>query len=219
MGSGAEQQLARLRFEGLGARERGKVERRARIKRAAREIFERAGYEGTTMRAIAKRARVGVGTLFRHAADKSDLFLMILNDDLDAITDTALGAVEADGELIEQLLTIFRPRYAYYETATDPALYALLEAHFTKPSDQTERYARRRGRLLGAITEIVARQQQLDRIRRDRDPAAIARFFMVLYLAEARLWLRESELDAQSGIEQLAQTFRLALEGLAASCT
>ncbi len=203
-----------LRPEDLGARERGKLERRKRIERAAREIFEKAGYEGTTMRAIAKRARVGIGTLFRHAQDKSELLLLILNDDLEAITEKALATIDPDGDLLEELLKIFRPRYEYWESAPEPALYALLEVRRLRPGPQTDRYIRRRRELIGRIAEIVARQQELGRIRADREPLTIARLLTVLYLAEARLWLRESELGAEAGLAQLADSLRLVIAGL-----
>jgi AcrR family transcriptional regulator len=80
-------------------RERQKLERRTRIQRAAREIFEKVGFEATTMRDIAERAKVGIGTLFPYAEDKSDLLMAILGDDLDEITRKSLAEISVDGEL------------------------------------------------------------------------------------------------------------------------
>ena len=47
----------------LGRRERNKLDKWARIERAARAEFARHGFEGAALRAIAARARVATGTL------------------------------------------------------------------------------------------------------------------------------------------------------------
>ena len=166
------------------------------------------------MRAIAKRARVGIGTLFRHAEDKSDLLLMILNDDLERITNAALATVDPEADLLVQLLAIFGPRYEYWDSAPGPSLSALLEVPAGSGA-QKQRYDRRRGELISAIAALVERQQARGRIRADIAAATIPRHLMLQYLGEARLWLRESDADARTGLAQLARTFELAIAGLA----
>ena len=47
----------------LGRRERGKLDRRSRIRAAASELFAQLGYDAATLRQIAHRAHVGLGTL------------------------------------------------------------------------------------------------------------------------------------------------------------
>jgi AcrR family transcriptional regulator len=168
------------------------------------------------MRAVAKRARVGIGTLFRHAGDKSDLLLMLLNDDMDVITERALKSIDAEGDLLEQLLKLFRSRFEYWENARESSLLALLEVHFLEPSagGEAKRYRSRRTDLIVNIAEIITVQQRLGHVRNDVESSKIARFLMITYMSEVRMWLRETELDAKAGLDQLAETFRLALHGL-----
>src|SRR4051794_18799773 len=45
----------------LGLREQNKLDKRQRIRAAARELFSKHGYEAATLRQIAKRAHVGLG--------------------------------------------------------------------------------------------------------------------------------------------------------------
>ena len=52
----------------------GKLERRRRILRAAREVFSRNGYAATRMSDVATAAGVGKGTLYEHFGGKEDLF-------------------------------------------------------------------------------------------------------------------------------------------------
>ena len=84
----------------LGRRERAKLDRRERIRTAAAELFTRHGFDAATMRQIAHRAHVGLGTLFNYAADKRDLVFLIFNEELDAITDEALAAARPDEPLV-----------------------------------------------------------------------------------------------------------------------
>jgi TetR/AcrR family transcriptional repressor of mexJK operon len=57
--------------------------KRAAILEAARNIFLRCGYEGTSMEAIAAAAGVSIMTLYRHAENKQDLFAAVIAGDCD----------------------------------------------------------------------------------------------------------------------------------------
>ena len=101
-----------------GLRERNKRQKHQRIRAAAGDLFTRRGYEATTMRQIAQRAHVGLGTLFNYADDKRDLVFLIFNDELAALTDTALRAPRPDARkgvadlrrLLELQFNGLRPR-------------------------------------------------------------------------------------------------------------
>jgi AcrR family transcriptional regulator len=51
---------------------------RARLVRAAREVLERGGYAGASVLAIARRAGVSAGALYRHFPSKAELFVEVL---------------------------------------------------------------------------------------------------------------------------------------------
>ncbi len=48
-----------------------------------------------TLRQIATRAHVALGTLFNYAQDKRDLVFLIFNEELSPLTDEALRAAQA----------------------------------------------------------------------------------------------------------------------------
>ncbi|MFR9801052.1 TetR family transcriptional regulator [Pseudonocardia sp. RS010] len=56
------------------ARPRDSAATRRALLAAGRELFARAGYEGTTVRAVAERAGVNQALLFRHFGSKEGLF-------------------------------------------------------------------------------------------------------------------------------------------------
>ncbi|MGA1838719.1 helix-turn-helix domain-containing protein [Herbiconiux sp. 11R-BC] len=85
-------------METLGRRERSKLDKEQRIFQAAAELFESQGFEAVTTQAVSDRADVGTGTLFRYAATKGELLLMVYNHRFaDAIAAGRRDAARADG--------------------------------------------------------------------------------------------------------------------------
>lgn len=64
-----------------------KAEVRARMLAAAAQVFAEAGYANATMAAIAQRAGVATGNLYRYFADKDALFYTVVDD---AVAETFL---------------------------------------------------------------------------------------------------------------------------------
>jgi len=98
----------------LGLREQNKRQTRQRIQAAVRELFSKHGYDDATLRGIAKRAHVGLGTLFNYAGDKRDLVFLIVNEELEEVTGKALSAAKLYRSLMGQLMAIFRCHYDYF---------------------------------------------------------------------------------------------------------
>ena len=76
-----------------GRRDRNMQDKHSRIFRAAAELFEKSGFASVTTQAISERADVAAGTLFRYAASKEELLLVVLNQALCAAL--AEGAAQA----------------------------------------------------------------------------------------------------------------------------
>ena len=72
-------------------RELNKQDKLRRIKAAARALFIGRGYDETSMREIAQRAGVALGTPFSYAADKRDLLFLAVNEELE---DAARGRLQ-----------------------------------------------------------------------------------------------------------------------------
>lgn len=79
----------------LGRRERGKLERAARIADAAATLFDKAPFADVTTQAIARAADVAEGTLFRYACSKTELLVMALNTRFEAALDRGLSTAAA----------------------------------------------------------------------------------------------------------------------------
>lgn len=75
-----------------GVRALLKQENKDKIVMAARQLFAEQGYEAATLRQIAAKAGLGLGTLFNYISDKRDLIYLIFNEEVDSLTDRALAA-------------------------------------------------------------------------------------------------------------------------------
>jgi AcrR family transcriptional regulator len=198
----------------VGRRERNKLDTRQRIRAAAHELFARRGYNAATMREIAKRADVALGTLFNYADDKRDLVFLIFNDVLDELTDRALAAPRPGDPLAEQLLAIFRCHYL--ELAKNPVLSRLLlqELTFYSVGKEAERFHAIRARLIAGLERLVRAAQADGRIGTPAKPAFVARCIFFVYSAALRWWIASPRPDVRRGLAELRRLLALQLDGL-----
>ncbi|MFH1033154.1 MAG: helix-turn-helix domain-containing protein [Pseudomonadota bacterium] len=97
-----------------GRRAQQKAETRQLVLESAKALFEEQGFERTTIRAIARRAGVGLGTIFGHFPDKASLLIAALLDDLGQVQGAALASMPAQVSFREQCLHFVGSFYAYY---------------------------------------------------------------------------------------------------------
>jgi AcrR family transcriptional regulator len=102
-----------------------KARNRARILTAASEAFAATGLD-TQMDAIAARAGVGVGTLYRHFATKEALMVAMVQRKFEQILEVTRRGVARDGEPFEVLADVLREGAEV--TSADAAAQAALMA-------------------------------------------------------------------------------------------
>ncbi|MFD4268485.1 TetR/AcrR family transcriptional regulator [Rhodococcus sp. NPDC058481] len=93
----------------VGRRERGKTLKQTRIFGAAADLFEEHGYAAVTTQQIADRADVSIGTLFRYAATKAELLLMVYNEVFAAAVAEGEAVSATLDEPIERVLALVTP--------------------------------------------------------------------------------------------------------------
>ena len=197
-----------------GLRELNKLEKRQRIRASVRELFSRHGYETATLRQIAKRAHVGLGTLFNYAQDKRDLVFLIFNEELAAVTDEALRAAQSQNGLLEKLLGVCRPHYKFF--GKNPALSRILlrELTFYSEGKQAAEFHRIRARLFSGIENVVRTAQQDRQIRSDEDAALITRHIFLVFAGALRWWIARPKPNPAEGMADLKRLFELQINGL-----
>ena len=118
---------------------------------AAREEFERAGFEGANLRAIAVRAGVSAGTVLHHFGDKRELLHAALFRDLELTLDRVL-AQTGPGPLEAQLKKLTRGVFRYYQRRPALSRALLKESLFADGV-----WARRFSSQVGQAHAVVAR--------------------------------------------------------------
>lgn len=136
---------------------------RERLLQAARETVEAGGYQAASVMAVAERAGVAAGTLYRHFASKEELFVELFRAVCDrevAAMRAAAQAMPADAshaERIERVLTTFAQR-----ALRRPRLAWALIAEPVDPAVDAERlaYRARYAELVaGALSEAIAARE------------------------------------------------------------
>ncbi|MDF2116585.1 TetR/AcrR family transcriptional regulator [Roseiarcaceae bacterium H3SJ34-1] len=198
----------------LGLREQNRLERRARIREAARDIFCLRGYVHATTREIAARARVANGTLFRYATDKRELLFMVINDDLDNLHVTP-GRIQS-GDLCRMIVQFYRPRYEYfakYPRLSRPFVnesFNFMEVPDDEVGRELTRNRSRRARVIAALAKLLDANKQ--GCSPDRHAAQLVH---AIYLSACREWLEAPAPDPKEGLKRLDNLLRLAAAGFA----
>lgn len=133
-----------------------------RLVTAAREVLTERGSEAA-MEEIAKRADVGVGTLYRHFPRRIDLVEAVYREDVDGIVALATDVSERE-EPWDALVAWLHGFLKYAETKRT-FLTELHEA-FEKCPDLA---VRSRERIGGAVRLVLTRAQQAGAVRPDLD--------------------------------------------------
>jgi AcrR family transcriptional regulator len=198
----------------LGLREQNKLEKRQRIRVAARELFSKHGYDSATLRQIARRAHVGLGTLFNYAHDKRDLVFLIFNEELAEVTDEALRAAGAHDALLDQLMDIYKPHYEYFGKHPELSRILLKELTFYSEGKQAAAFQKIRGRLISGIEKAVRTAQREQRIQCKEEAAIVARQTFFISSGALRWWIASARPEPRKGLAELRRLLALQLHGL-----
>jgi AcrR family transcriptional regulator len=141
---------ARRTLEPRSLRQRKKARTRAALVAAALDLFERQGYEATTIDDIAAAADVSPRTFFRYFATKEEV---ALGDDLSPGILGSLAARPVDESILESLRHVVSDGLAMLSDDDREALLSRLRLVYRTPSLRARRweYQLEMGRVTGAM--------------------------------------------------------------------
>ncbi|WP_051712426.1 TetR/AcrR family transcriptional regulator [Spirillospora albida] len=190
--------------QGAVRQERADVRRnRARLLAAAREVFGRDG-AGASLEAVARRAGVGIGTLYRHFPARQDLLEALLADGFDRLAARArdLASAPDPGEALLEWLRAFVTAVTEFRGMAASARVALWVPEHRPGEPAVDAGAARSGGRAGQVR--AAGEALFVRARDAGDVPSGADFADVLALACAVGMVAEQERGASERLLSLA---------------
>jgi AcrR family transcriptional regulator len=180
----------------------------AAVLRAAIDLFNRKGYDATSIGDVAEELGVTKSAVYHHVPSKEHLLSEALDEALDELEAAVAAASTADGSAYDRLHWVVR-RSVEVLVDHQPAVTLLLRVH---GNSEIEKVAlRRRRRIDAQLAELVRAAGGEGALRADLDPDLVSRllFGMVNSLVE---WYRAG---GAVDVEQLADAVAaIAFEGL-----
>jgi AcrR family transcriptional regulator len=182
-------------------RERADARRnRERVLLAARDVFAAAGPDAS-LEEIARRAEVGIGTLYRHFPTRQALIEAVFSDSVTQLCDQADVLLD-DETPFEALRTWLRAQLAHAATYGSLAASAMLTS-LDHADGATSCEAMRR-----SADSLLCRAQAAGEVRTDVNSDDVMRLIGAIALAAD---------DSPDGIERAERLFTLMMDGLRAS--
>ena len=191
-----------------------KSDKLRRIKASARTLFLKKGYDETTMREIARRADVGVGTLFSYASDKRDLLFLIYNDELQRVTQTGFTGGAKKNSFLANVVAAFSGYYAFFAREPEFMRHVLREIMYYSSGPEAPRIMRGREVIMTGLNVLIADAKRRGQIVSSSNNLAIAKVIFSIYQGEVRQWLAGAKPVPSEGLRSLQEALRILVTGL-----
>jgi AcrR family transcriptional regulator len=181
----------------------------AAVVAAAREEFERVGYERANIRAIAKRAGVSAGTVIHHHADKRELLHAALFEDLEATLARALADL-GNGTFEARLSRLTRGVFRYYQKRPKLSRTLLKESLFAD-EPWASRFTAQVGRIHAVIARLAEEAIARGELRAGTDTARVSAAYFSFFYFALIAWVQGGHDQPVAFVDRL---FAQHLEGL-----
>jgi AcrR family transcriptional regulator len=198
----ASSQRARAR---PGRRARRQAETRARILRAALDLFARRGFFATTIEQITEAADVGKGTFFNYFPSKEHALAGFGEIQVSKVQG-ALAEIRRGAEPLRDVLRRLAHALAEEPGRSPSLVRGILAAHSSSESFlKVMRRNLSRGRRL--LAQVVAEGQRRGEIRLDIKPAELARLFQQTFFGVLVLWALHPSFQLQTWLDTTLDLF------------
>ncbi|MFR0359123.1 TetR/AcrR family transcriptional regulator [Streptomyces sediminimaris] len=150
---------------------------RVRILDAAHELMLTVGLARTTTKEIARAAGCSEAALYKHFANKEELFIRVLSERLPRLTPllSSLAAEPGQGTLEENLTEIARQAALFYEQSFPIAASLYAETQLKRRHDDAMRKMGTGPHMpIQGLDTYLRAEQELGRVRPDADTFAAA---------------------------------------------
>lgn len=198
----------------MGARQDGKLATRARVLAAASTLFDEIGYEETTIRMVAQRAQVSVGSVFTTFSGKAELLSQVMADRVEALQEELERVIpHLRGPTVDRLRSIMAVHYGF-ETRRLRLFVAYVAVSFTWPRDGEVTPIGRNARFRGMLADALAGGVTRGEVRGDVDAELFIDTLLAAYIWNYRRASQDGA-DASGLIAEMDRQIGLLFDGVA----
>ena len=198
----------------MRVREAQKQATRQRVLDAARDLFEEIGYGDATVRVIAQRAGVSVGSVFTTFTSKDDILSQVMLARLDELYAELERVVpHLRGSTADRCRSVFAVHYAF-ETRRVKLFLAHIAASYSWRSEPSTVPYGRNSRLKSMLRDNLDQGVQTGDVRADADLDLVVDTLMACYGWNYRLAAGEGA-DAGAMTALMDQQIGIIFDGLA----
>jgi AcrR family transcriptional regulator len=185
-----------------------------RIKTAARELFLKYGYERTTLRAIARKARVSAAAIVNYFGDKEQLLGLLFNEEHRSVTSRAKSELSETKGFLEQSIDGFRHYYRYFAAHPQYARAILrLGAFYDPTAPDSSPGGEAVARSIARIKQTIEMARKRGEVTTDESDDALALLAFEIYQIECRRWLAATTPEVERGLAQLQHSLSILQRG------
>ncbi|MFN9927460.1 MAG: TetR/AcrR family transcriptional regulator [Phenylobacterium sp.] len=195
-------------------RQSQKAATRQRVIEAARALFDTRGFEGTTIRDIASRAGVAVGSVFTTFGSKGEILSEVMAMRLDDLyAELNRVAPHLRGSVADQFRTMFAV-HIEFEYRNARLFLAHIAAAYDWTLSASARPFGRAPKLQQMVRDRLQRGIEAGQVRPDVDTQEVADLLMAAYAWVFRLVITR-DADASQLIAAMDRQITLIVEGVA----
>lgn len=195
----------------LTSRALAKQRTREKILDAARQLFNERGYEGATVRDIAKAAGMSTGAVFASFADKAELFDEIVAGDYRALESDMAEALREAATVEEALHGLFGAAYRSHAHQL-PMICAAMAAGWSREPVAIPRSREAVKPFARLVSEAIELGVKRGELAAGTDVKLLRGIVWELYLSGYRAAVYEG-LSAEQMLTRLSDQLRLVLAG------
>ena len=196
----------------LTGRALAKQRTREKILEAGRNLFNERGYEGATVRDIARAAGKSTGAVFASFADKAELFDEIVAGDYRALEAEMAGALREAATVEDALLGLFGAAYRSHAHQL-PMVCAAMSAGWSREPHAIPRSREALKPVLRLVGEAIQQGVERGELVADADVRLLRGIAWELYLSGYRSAVYEGH-GAEDMLARLGDQLRLVLAGV-----
>jgi len=196
-------------------REEKKRQTKKAILEAAVRLFDKKGFEKTSIQELANEAGVGKGTIYTYFQTKSEIFYAFCEEQLEFVHTELANKTDPNAPVIEQVMTVFMGEFLHVTQNREFGRFFMQQVLFPEDMDKS-RFEEVDNKWLDLLYSIYRRAQHKNELRNDIDLLFLAGHFYALYIIVVSSWY-SGRIETEEVAPGMRLLFTQALEGLAPS--